>query len=259
MYYVETLRIIRGLKTLAIVIGIIFALSMITLWANHVIGHPLKGGASSAIPLPAIFAGAALVAAIFAFAMGTGLSEENESHLPVAWTKPVSRVRYALTVLGVDALGIVAAFVLVTVVGLAVIVIIGAWRFLIVTPDSAMEALRFVALPLAYYGWIAACCSSLARRGRGISWAVWGGSWLIFVFAAIGFARPWNYIFNALNLLNPAQYGGYEYTSGNTTTHVGMATGQTISVAVGVDLAALSALFVAGVLAGVLQWRRLES
>ena len=258
MYYTERLRITRSLICLAIVLAAIYALGFAIMAANGVL-HVTHSLPSDAIPLPALFATSGFVAAIFGSRLGRALSEENESHLPVAWTKPVSRLRYALTIIGVDALGILAAFTMTLGSIIAAMVLIGVARFIDVTPDSGLQLARFLAFPLAFYGLIIGGTASLKKTGRGVVWGVWVGSFIVAALAAADFPRPWGSVVAAIDLINPFHYASYSHTSGGDTINIiGPAT-LLHPFAVSVDAAALATLCVAGLAAGLWQWQRLEA
>jgi hypothetical protein len=262
VYYTQLLRITNGLKWLAIVLASILALIVSIGGANgafslHAHGSPDEGGA----PLPALFAIAGIAASIFASFFARTLSEENESHLPVAWTKPVSRVRYALTVMGVDALGIVTAFALTMLAIVSLFAIFGVTRFILVTPDSGVQLLRFLALPFAFYGLMTALTASFGKAGRGLIGSFWGASLALGLLGAADFPRPWKAILAAINLVNPMSYASYSYSSGHETTHI-FAGSNSVSIqaaAVSIEFAILLLLAVAGLTAGVLLWRRVEA
>jgi hypothetical protein len=261
VYYTQLLRITSGLKWLAIVLAAILALIVSIAGANgafsmHAHGTPDEGGA----PLPALFAIAGIAASIFASFFARTLSEENESHLPVAWTKPVSRVRYALTVIGVDTLGILTAFALTMLAIFSLFAIFGVTRFILVTPDSGVQFLRFLALPFAFYGLMTALTASFGKAGRGLIGWFWGASGMLVLLGSADFPHPWKEIFATINIINPMSYASYSFTSGHSTTHIfaGM-NGVSIQAAVSIEFMILLLLAVAGLTAGVLLWRRVEA
>jgi hypothetical protein len=262
VYYTQVLRIACGLKWLAIVLAALYVLIVSIAAANGAFTHSLHGSPdNSDIPLPALFGIAGFAAAIFASRYARTLSEENEAHLPIVWTKPVSRIRYALTVVGVDVAGIVAAFAMTLLVALAFIATFGATRFIDAPADSAMQLLRFLMLPLGYYGVMTALTASFGKTGRGlIGWA-WCVSLVSLVLASSDFPRPWSAIIAAVNVVNPLAYASYSHTSGHDTTNIASGPHGTAftSLALSLDASALLLLFAAGIAAGIAQWRRLEA
>ena len=258
MYYTDLLRVRNGLFVYAIVIAGVFALSVLTLALNGMLGQwHMQAASDRHLDLDALFAMATFSAMFFTFAMGTGLSCENSGHLPVKWTKPVSRVRAALTTFAFDAAGIIAAVALTFVTIVAIIALVGGASFIRATPDSAEQLARFIVYLLAFYGLIAAAGASLGGRGRAVSWAILGGSLLIGGFDASALPKPWGTIFTLLDYLNPMRYGSYhDSPSKSETIQFGMTS---TNLALGVDIAALCLLAAAGLIAALLQWRRLEA
>jgi hypothetical protein len=261
VYYTQLLRISSGLKWLAISLAVLVALIVSIAAANgvfsmHAGGSHDNGGA----PWPVLFAIAGLVASGFGSRYARTLSEETEAHLPVAWTKPVSRVRFALTVFAVDALGIIAAFALTFAAVLSLFVIFGVTRFLLVTPDTGVQLLRFLTLPFAFYGLMTAATASFGKAGRSIIGWFWAASGTLALLGLTDFPHPWKQILATINLINPFSYAGYSYSTGHGSTQIFTGpNGAAIQATVGVEFTALLLLAVAGLIAGVLQWRRVEA
>ena len=121
--------------------------------------------------------GMALPIGLFAATLlGGPLSKENNGHLELAWTKPVSRERYALAAMGVD----LATVVIAQVATVLALLIAGAfWD----PPKVSFDALapRHIAfallLPAAWYACLTAFSASL-KRGPG---AVLGIGWVVAV------------------------------------------------------------------------------
>ena len=261
MYYTQFLRVTCGLKWLAIVQLGLMALIVLIAGANGAFSHQIHSTRHTDIPLPALFAIAAFFASGFAARYARTLSEENEAHLPVAWTKPVSRVRYALTTIGVDAIGILASFALTLGVIFLFLAIFGATPYVAVTPDTPMQLLRYLALPFAFYGLLTALTASFGKAGRGI--IGWGllFSFIMALFSNFDLPAPWKTIVTAINYVNPLSYSSYQHTSGNDTVNVmaGPHGSTFTTLALTFDFAALTVLCVAGLVAGIYLWRRVEA
>jgi hypothetical protein len=259
MYYTELLRIRKGLLVFTIVLAVITGFALVTLAANREL--PMSLNADATFPLASLFAVSGVLAMLFTFSMCTGLSHENDGHLPVAWTKPSSRTDLALRLMSVDVIGILCAFAITMAFALVIVTAIGAVRWMILTTDTWIELARFILLPLSYFGLVAALTASLGKVGRGLCWAVWGSSWILVILAAVPFPAPWNQIFRFLNYINPIVYSTYSYSSPSDKVQiVGYSAGQAaVNAGLFVDVAALAALFIAGTAAALLQWRRLEA
>jgi len=262
MKYAQTLRVLNNLKWLTIVLAALYVLVVGISAANGLIGHVPAPGKNFEIPLAAVFALAGFVACIFASPLGRTLSAENEEHLPVAWTMPSSRVRTALTIVAVDALGILAAFVIYIVVSLAFIATFQVIRYVAAPAYTPLQLLRFVAEPFAFYALVMAVTASTGRAGRGLVGWFWVGAIFLGVLAAGPFVpNPWHAIFNYIDFLNPLAYGSYHYAAGTTTLNVNGSSVQTYVAALppAMDVIALVILFAVGLTLALVQWRRLEA
>lgn len=263
MRYTQTLRILNGLKWLAIVFACFYAFVVLVSAANGVFAHISKvDDPNFKIPLPALFALAAFVTCIFISRYGRTLSEENEDHLPVVWTRPASREQTALSIVGVDALGILASFAMYLILSAAFITTFQVWRFVVVPPDAFIQFLRYLAQPFAFYALVMALTASTGRAGRGLVGWFWVGAIVVVIFASSpSIPNPWHAIANFLNFLNPLAYGTYHTTSGTETVNV--MSGPSPTYVAGLppiaDAVALGILFVAGLAAALVQWRRLEA
>ncbi|HEV2738868.1 MAG TPA: ABC transporter permease subunit [Candidatus Elarobacter sp.] len=181
------------------------------------------------------------------------LAKENNGHLELAWTKPVSRERYALSA------------VLVDVTALAVAQVATAAALLLATlfwevPKLSFESLApghiafALAAPIAWFACLTAFSASL-KRGPG---AVLGIGWVVAVAcpliataaqnASTPVGRSVYAIFNAVSYLDPIAYTWFrmDYPADPARATV-------------IGLLALAALAIAYLGAAVLQWRRVEA
>lgn len=264
MRYAETLRVVNCLKWLAIALAALYVFVVAVSGANGILGHiPSAKNSDFEIPIPALFALAAFVACILGSRFGRTLSEENEDHLPVIWTLPSSRVRTALTILGVDALGILATMVIYLIVSAAFIVTFGVTKFVVAPSDTPIQLVRYLAEPFAFYAVVMALTASTGRGGRGLVGWTWVGAIFLGVLAASPFIpNPWHAIFNVINFINPLAYGSYHMTSGSMTVNVnGSSSALTYVGALtpAMDAIALIIIFAAGLALALVQWRRLEA
>lgn len=200
---------------------------------------------------------AAIVAFIVATVLGAPFAREGDGHLEVALTKPVSRLRYSVEVLAIDALGVVAAFFMTIVFAIAIHAIFEIPHIVFTTSD-ALGLVAAILAPMAWYAMLAAATASL-RRAYG---AVIGFAWPVAgIVLALGYARPEGNVIVTilhdvawvLDLFNPlahitlhhqdVQFGAPEVS--------GMGYGNQIAI-----LAVLTILY--GALCAV-QWRRIEA
>ncbi|MDP9019019.1 MAG: hypothetical protein M3N19_11965 [Candidatus Eremiobacteraeota bacterium] len=194
---------------------------------------------------------AGMIAAIFATIIGGSLSKENDGHLELAWTKPISREAYAATVFAVDAVGIVVAgaLMLLTLAACTAIAI-GMPQF---TADSGTlpTALKALLFPLAWYG-IGQLLTASMRRGGGI---VVGLMWVaaLMIPAMLAFDNAFvRTVLRAVDTLNPMAYFG-QFSMPGIPSPTLLAHNATS------DIAALFALTIIAAIASLLQWRRLEA
>jgi len=266
MYYKEWLRVRRGLIIFVIMAGVLLALHFLLLPlmdqpsnTHFVIGaggqsaaHPAppQGPAKDLFPLSVFFAIAGVVAAIYAGICGGSLSEENDGHLALAWTKPVSRTRYALLIMGVDFAFVACIFVLTVLFAAGITAQHGALRFLTIDRDAWFNLARFLLLAAAWFGVAQALTASLKERSgtvRGVSVAI---AAILLGLGAATLPPAWSALVKFVNFFNPLAYG--TYSDAQTQPLYPFATW-------GLNLAALAAIAALGVTLALAQWRRLEA
>ena len=211
------------------------------------------------IGIGVLFGIACIVALITATMLGGALAKENESHLELAWTKPVSRYRLALASIAVDIAAIVAS----QVVTVALILLV---MLMFITPQVFVNSMTPAAIglaligPIAWYACLTAFSASL-KRGLGL---VVGLGWLAAVMVpgvAAGSAhssmpliQAIHAVFQAVAYIDPIAYLSFHASASNSGlafhTYIGS-----------IELSALLLLLltVAYVAAAMLQWRRVEA
>lgn len=196
---------------------------------------------------------------IVASLLGGALSKENDGHLDLAWTKPVSRERYALAAIVMDAAAIIVSQLLTIAVTLAATLMFFVPRF---SYGDHMGWYVFMALagPLAWYACVTAASASL-KRGPGI---VIGLGWVAAIIipsiaaglsslAQVNQVAAWFHaIFIALAYIDPVTYLSFSGAHGSSVRN---AVGTSIPVSAGI----LLALFVGYAALALVQWRRLEA
>ena len=156
----------------------------------------------------AIFA--TFVAVIVATVLGAPFGRENDGHLEIALTKPVSRARLAIETVAVDLAGIVAAWVL-TVIALVIAhTIFEAPNYVYGPTDTVTIAVGL----LGAFAWYALLCAATASMKRnygsvlGIAWPVALGL-LGIANAQLGYTPLAQFIHgaaSALSRINPLYY-----------------------------------------------------
>ena len=192
-----------------------------------------------------------MVAAIYGGIYGGSLSEENDGHLALTWTKPVSRTRYALVMMGVDLTFVAFVFVLMVGFIAGITVQHGALRYLFVDRDAWFNLVRFPLAAAAWFGLAQGLTASLRQHSgtvRGVAVAI---AAILLALGVSDLPPVWHALVKFLNFFNPLAYSAYAY-SAHTQQLNPFATW-------GLDLVALAAIATIGTALALLQWRRLEA
>ncbi|MEO6912913.1 MAG: hypothetical protein ABI182_02685, partial [Candidatus Baltobacteraceae bacterium] len=206
------------------------------------------------LPLELLFAISLFGAMIVATVLAGALTKENEGHLELAWTKPVSRETYALVLMGVDIAGILAAIVL----GIVYQLIETSFWLVphIKLTSNTAELVGFaILLPIAWYVLLTACAASLKRMLGMVSGMAWPLAAFLLIFATINFgnapaATALNLAFRTVDTINPLAYFAQIFSQGRVTlVPPGLASG----------IIALAVITIVSTAAAVLQWRRVEA
>jgi hypothetical protein len=189
------------------------------------------------------------VASIFATILGCSLAKENDGHLPVAWTKPVSRSAHATVKMIVDVAAIAALFAIVGIAAYAYLSATGMARFIAVQPDTWLQLLRFAMAPLAFYGLVQCLTASVGQRAGTVIGLTWVALFALSILGSSPFPDPYHSIFAFINHANPVAYIAVEINDAGSviTANLGAAT---------LDLALIAAFGIAG---AIYQWQRLEA
>ncbi len=214
---------------------------------------------SAQIGVGILFAISAVIGLITATMLGGTLAKENDGHLELAWTKPVSRERLALASMAVDMVTIVISQV-------AMVALILICILMFVTPqlyaNSLSPAVIGLALigPIAWYACLTAFSASL-KRGLGM---VCGLGWLAAIvvpsvaqgtaFSASDIGRTIHAIFQTIAYIDPIAYLSFHGSLANTGMRF-----QTAIGSIGTSALILTGLTVVYVVLAVLQWRRVEA
>jgi len=251
MYYMEFLVVRKVLYWLA---ALLAAAMAIVSWAIASSAHGAPHHIGS-IPLAALMAGSTFVAAIIAMIFGCALARQNDGHLPMVWTRPVSRDRFALSITLVHLAGIATAWVMTLAAALGVFAMFGALHAITMAGDVPVNAAvvgRMLLFPLAWYGLVLAITAS-TRGGAGFmafgAWIV--GSVLVGLDSSHLFSGASAIVINVIDHVNPLYYfSGHFDDSGRNESMVSN---------VDVAITGLAAIAVAGYAAALAQWRRLEA
>ena len=182
------------------------------------------------------------------------LAKENNGHLELAWTKPVSRERYALSAVLVDVAAVVVAQVATTVTLLLAALFWDTPRLSFEPLDVGRVAFSLMG-PIAWYACLTAFSASL-KRGPG---AVLGIGWVAAVAcpaiaamtheASTPVGRSVYAVFNAVSYVDPIMFTWFRLSDVmlDPTRAIVMA------------LVALTTLAILYLALAVVQWRRVEA
>ncbi len=177
------------------------------------------------------------VALIVATLLGGPLAKENDGHLALVWTRPISRLRYVLSAVGIDIAAIVLGEAL-AAFAFAVVVVFYSANTRIVGSEYSWAIPATFLIPIAWYALVTAVSASL-RRGLAV---VLGATWAV-AFGVLILARMntgWHTL-QAFNALNPLHYLDDAGSSG--------------ALRYAIALAVLTVVYI-GV--AVIQWQRAE-
>lgn len=200
---------------------------------------------------------AAFVALIVATVLGAPFAREGDGHLEIALTKPVSRLRYSIEALAIDAVGIVAAFFMTIAFAIAIHAIFEI-PHIVFSANDAMALVVAILAPIAWYAMLAAATASM-RRAYG---AVIGFAWPVAgVVLALSHASPdGNAVLTivhdiawVLNLFNPLA----NINLHNASMQFGSP--PLFGVGYGSQIAVLALLILLYCALSIVQWRRIEA
>jgi hypothetical protein len=208
---------------------------------------------NGAVPMIYYMALADVVALIVATILAAPLAREIDGHLEISLTKPVARVRYALGVIGVDVVGIIAASVL-TIVAFYVCQLLFESARLDFSGINSRAIAMGIVLPLAWYAMLCAATTWLNRAYGAVQGFAWPVAIFIGVLAAI---EPSNTIALfvhdvgwVLSRLDPLTYASLPHGDGVVFSTAGNFAGR---------LAIVALLFVVYSALAVWQWQRVEA
>jgi len=243
MFYVESLRVTRSTLTCAFWLAVALAINLIIWKAGHVnVDQPIQ------FSIVVVWAFASMVASIFASLLGCSLARENDGHLPVAWTKPFSRVAHALAKMAVDLGAVGVIFALTCAVVFIYLAAIGVTRDIVVTPDAWTQLLRFLIAPAAFFGLVQALTSTLARQAGAVIGFTWVGLIGLIILSIVGLPAPYHAIVDVLNYANPLVYIAFDVDKSGAVVTYGTA-----------GAAALALIAFIGSATAIYRWKRSEA
>jgi hypothetical protein len=210
-----------------------------------------KAETADNIPWVALLGGAGVVAAVLATVLGSTLATEND-HLEVAWTRPRSRTQYATALMIVDGIGIVIAQLIAFALVATAVAVFAKESKLISGADDALNVVRFLLFPLAWYGLIVAFSAQMRGRAGMVQGLIWPIALALAALTAAPLPDIWHRIFATINMINPMAYITYHEHGAQIITGSALP-----NVVLGVT--ALALMVVASWFAATYQWRRLQA
>jgi hypothetical protein len=227
---------------------------------THIIVTQDMSGAN--LPVGILFGVASVFALITATMLGGVLAKENDGHLELAWTKPVSRERLAVATIGTDIAAIVVSQLAAVVTLLIMCAMFVPPRFYANSMTPLFVTLALLG-PIAWYSCLTAFSASL-KRGLGL---VCGLGWLAALFipglsqatarSQSDLGRSIHLVFQSLSYIDPIAYISFRgaFTSSSSS---GIAF-QTAIGSLGFSALMLAVLTIVYLTLAVLQWRRVEA
>jgi hypothetical protein len=243
MWYIPFVRARRALFVYSYIAAAFTLLGIAIRFIPHT-GHT-NTVPDNALDLSGFAVGVAGIIAGLATVMGLNLASENDGHLEVAWTKPVSREQYALGVFGVDLVTIFVAYI-VTLAFAVVVTDIWIGHQAITFAHPLWQVFAVLAFPFYIYGLVVAASASM-KRNRGMSagllWPV-----LIALALALELIRvdTVHAILRAVNTINPIILFSHDGSGHNVMAPGG-------NYALGFALTAVCLAL------AMVQWRRMEA
>jgi hypothetical protein len=203
------------------------------------------------------------LALIFATIIACALARENEGHLELAWTKPVSRDRFALGAIAVDLAGIAA-----TIVGS--VIVFALINLLFQLPHFYLDAAGFTAIvltftvPMAWYALLTTASASLKRGCGAVVGTAWPAAFVLPILVGAFSAHHRNSmlgqmiagVLRTVDTLNPLVYLPSFSSNGTIALHAGLTLVSGTARSAIVTTLVLLLIYIAF---AVLQWRRVEA
>ena len=205
-----------------------------------------------AIPFSALVGAAAFVT----LALASFIPSLNalSDALPSVWTRPIARERIALSLFGVDILGLLAVFAVTLAfefIALAIFGFVGK-----VSVDSQVLPVFLIGLGAAFmaYGNVQALTAWQLNRGGMIAGITFGAYLLVPSLSLVPFPPAIHWIFSTLCIFDPLSY--FSLTVHNQSSDV--STQSIFALGVWYRVAIVFAFGLAGLIIATFSWKRME-
>jgi hypothetical protein len=129
---------------------------------------------------------AGIVALIVATLLGAPFARENDGHLEIALSKPISRTKLGLEIVLADLTGVVAAWVMTMLFLFAAHAIVEAPQHAYAPYDTALALLTIVGA-FAWYAMLCAATASMKRAYGAVQGVAWPACGVILLLANVSF------------------------------------------------------------------------
>jgi len=209
--FVAMLRAARVLKWYAAVLAVIEVLVFIAIFHGgrpHIGDAPHMRGSQSGIPFDALLLGGLLGPLVVSSFLAAGLDGEYRT-AAIAWTRPIARLGIAARYIVVDAVALLAAWLVTLVACLIPLAATGLLKFITFTPALGGKAfLLGTGIAVMWYGLVVITAALLPGRGGAVAGWSWGVFLILPGLAHAPFPQLIHEIIIALNYLNPFAYLG---------------------------------------------------
>jgi hypothetical protein len=210
---------------------------------------------NGAVPMLYFMAFADVVALIIATMLAAPFAREIDGHLEIALTKPVSRVRYALGVLGADVAGIVAACVLAVIACYICELFFGTYR-VDFSGINWRAILMGLMMPAAWYALLCAATTWFSRAYGAVLGFAWPVAIVVGVLAAVQASTPLGLMVHdvgwVLSRLDPLTYVKLASPDGDGTMNY---SSSDFAMRFGIEVL----LFVVYAALALMRWERVEA
>jgi hypothetical protein len=174
MWYMPYLRVRRAAITYGCIVLAITLVGVAFRFVPGVVHVGGRHGVNANLDLSALIAGSAAFVAGLATVLGLNLAAENDGHLELAWTKPISREGYALGVFAVDIVAMIVCVAFTAICGAIIIDTLANAQVVTFGPaQDSFRTLLYCGFPLLVYAWVTALSASLKRNRGSVAAAFW--------------------------------------------------------------------------------------
>jgi hypothetical protein len=202
------------------------------------------------------FGAAGVIALIIGMMLAGCFARENDGHLEIALTKPVSRTELSIRIMLVDMAGIVGAWILSVVAAYIIIALFVGFHFRVTVNDLQL-AVAVILGAIAWYALLCCATASLKRNYGIILGTAWIVGQLIPVLARIPSDAPpllglLRMVATPLSWIDP-------FTYARVSVAIPSAAQAMRVYPYALEIPVLAALTIAYALFAILQWRRVEA